>query len=136
MKILMSPAQADATRAEFKYFLRQIITNPKEEAYRQGVSLSTVYAWLDPNKQLDFPVWRAGFSTGIMGIIGYLNQYTHPASFTLQMSDAWATLSELFGQIYRKHKAGEYDPKLVGAFQNLFDAILSEYNQHAPAWQK
>ena len=126
--VVVCPAIADKRRAEFKLFYRQSIANPKLEAFHQGVSLSTVYAWMDPNKVLDFPAWRAGFSTGIMGIMGYLSQYTHPASFTHNMSDAWATLSDLFGQIYRKYKAGEYDPELVGLFMNLFNSIIEEYN--------
>lgn len=122
-----SPEEVDRQRHLTKMMLRSCILNPKEEAARQGVSTSTVYSWMDPNKLLDFPLYRVGFSTAVMGILGYIHRYTHPASFTHNMPDDWATLTELFGQIYKLQREKRYNENLAGIFLKLSEAIIQEW---------
>ena len=127
----MTVAERDRLRVETKRLLRQAIRNPKEEAYRQGVSLSTVYSWMDPRKMLDFPLFRVGASTALVAIVQHIKGLVHPASFTHSMADDWATLTELFGEIYRQYRNGEYDPTLAGIFARLADNILLEWEHQS-----
>jgi hypothetical protein len=113
-----------------KLDLNRIIDNPKAEAIAQEVTVDSVYNFLSPKKNMDYPLFRAIVSPYLAEIIELL--FTHlynrkPLKTDGQIDDNWAAMSELFGYARQLRREHIYRESTAARMRREFETLLKEW---------
>jgi hypothetical protein len=130
MKKLKSP-RIQSTSSQVKLDLDRIITNPKEEANAQELTIWQIYAYCDPEKQADYPFFRILLSPYGDALLEYAHQVRQklfPPELDGQMDDQWANMSQAFGRAREKFLKGyRYDESLAVRLRDELETLLQEW---------